>query len=101
MADEVKNDNVEEIVEAVAELSPEDRAKMWEKFIRDEMNGYMDIFLPISNIGDVFTSYKAHKLQTTEAGPEYSKTLAAGVTITLLLEFEKPIDVTKPRDEQE
>lgn len=101
MADEVKNEDVEEIVQPVAELTAEEKAAMWEKWIRDEFNGYLDALLPLAKAGDVFTSYKAHKIQTTETGPEYSKSLAAGVSITLFLEFDKPIDITKPRDEQE
>lgn len=98
MADDVQKEN---IVENLVELSEEERAAAWEKWVRSELNAALDIFLPISKAGDVYTSYRAHKLDHTEAGPVYSDTLAAGVSVTMVFEFEKPIDVTKSREEQE
>jgi hypothetical protein len=98
MADDVQKEN---IVEDMVELSEEERAAAWEKWVRSELNAALDIFLPISKAGDVYTSYPAHKIEHTESGPVYSDTLAAGVSVTMVFEFEKPIDVTKSRDEQE
>lgn len=98
MTDGVSKDN---IVEEVKDMTEEERAAAWEKWVRSELNSALDIFLPISKAGDVFTSYRAHKLEQLETGPVYSKNLASGVSITMVFEFEKPIDVTKPQDEQE
>lgn len=98
MTDDVQKENV---VEEVADMTEEERAAAWEKWVRSELNAALDIFLPVSKAGDVYTSYRAHKVEHNEAGPVYSDTLAAGVSVTMVFEFDKPIDVTKAREEQE
>jgi hypothetical protein len=98
MTDGVDKDN---IVEEVAEMTEEEKAAAWEKWVRGELNSALDIFLPIAKAGDVYTSYRAHKIEELETGPVYSTSKAAGVSITVVFDFEKPIDLTKARDEQE
>lgn len=98
MAEGVEKENV---VEDVTEMTEEEKAAAWEKWVRNELNAALDIFLPISKAGDVHTSYRAQKIDHTEAGPVYSDTHAAGVSITVVFDFEKPVDLTKAREEQE
>lgn len=98
MTDGVKD---EKVLEKIANMTTEEKAAAWERWVRDELNAALDIFLPISEAGDVYTSYRAHKLEETEGGPVYSDSLAAGVSVTVVFKFDKPIDVTKAREEQE
>lgn len=88
-------------VQDISELTLEERAVAWEKWVRSEISAALDIFLPLTKAGDVYTAYRAHKVEELETGPVYDNTKADGVSITVVFEFEKPVDLTKPREEQE
>jgi hypothetical protein len=72
-------------------LEPEE----WVKFVRYEVNSCLDNFFPIIKSGNVGIKYSHPVVSEYESGPEYDETKADGVSITIVFDFEKNIDVPK------
>lgn len=81
----------------VSELTNEERAAAWMGYVRSEVNAALDIYLEKANTGNIGVSYLPHVVETLETGDELDKAKADGVVLTVVLEFEEPIDLTKPR----
>lgn len=94
--DVVNEEVAEEVVEEVTEEVTEDAAKEvtedWEAFVRSEVSGALDTFLPFSVSGDMGVSYKRPVLEVTESGTRYDKKKADGVTIVIDLKFAESVD---------
>jgi len=97
MTDDIQEDKVIEL----SELSDEDKERAWEEWVRAEVNAALNIYLPISKIGHVNLSYSSTVIERTEAGDVLSDNLKDAVMISLIFEFTEPIDVSKPRTEDE
>lgn len=87
------------IVEDVSELTSEEKAEAWAKWIRNEVNSALDIYLPVSKEGFVRIQYSPHIQEVLESGPVYHPTKMSAVQISLIFEFDEPIDISKPRVE--
>ena len=87
----------EQVNKDLKDLTDEERAAAWEAWIRSEVNAALDIYLPISVFGNVNTHYYPHVIEELESGPVTDNSKAGGVLISLAFDFEKPIDLTKPR----
>lgn len=98
MADETKTD---EVVEEMADLTPEEKAEAWAKWVRSEVNSALDIYLPKALSGHINVRYYPHVTEMLDTGPELDETRADGVLLSVVFEFEEPIDLTKPRIEEE
>lgn len=72
-------------------LSPED----WPDFVRYETNSCLDKYLPIVKSGNIGIKYTNPVAMQYEGNTEYNTEKAIGVTITLVFDFEKEIDVPK------
>jgi len=93
MTGDIQKDNVVDL----SDLTPEEQESAWEDWVRNEVNSALDIYLPISKIGHVNLSYSAVVLEQTEAGPVFSDNLKDAVMISLVFDFKDPVDITKPR----
>jgi len=93
MADET------EVVEDLSNMTAEEKAEAWAKWIRSEVNAALDIYLPIAKEGFVRIQYSPHVVERLETGPVYHATKMDAVQIALIFEFENPIDLSKPRIE--
>ena len=98
MADETKTD---EVVEDMEDLTPEEKAEAWAKWVRSEVNSALDIYLPKALSGHINVRYYPHLKEMLETGPDLDETKADGVLLSVVFEFEEPIDLTKPRIEEE
>jgi hypothetical protein len=76
------------------EITGFDAAEEWEKYVRSEVNTVLNIFLPISNKGNIGIKYVNPVRTQYESGTEYDKTKAIGVEVKLLFKFEDEIDVS-------
>jgi len=81
----------------VSELTAEERAAAWMGYVKAEVNTALDIFLEKSKIGNIGISYMPHVVERLDTGDELDEDRADGVVITVVLEFEEPLDRTKPR----
>lgn len=96
MTDAIKK---EEIVN-LENMSTEEKAKVWEEWVRSEVNAALNIYLPISKSGNVSVKYSPVITEVSESGEEtYSNNMMNAVLLSLVFEFNEPIDVTKPRGE--
>lgn len=97
MTDETKG----EVVQDVAELSPEEKAEAWAEWVRSEVNSALNIYLDKAMSGNINVKYYPHLVEMLESGPVLDDTKADGVLLSIVLEFEEPIDLQKPRVEDE
>ena len=86
----------EEAVE-IKNMNPEERAIEWEKWVAGEVNAALGVYLPISKTGNIGVKYIEHVIEETEAGPQTDPSRADGVILSVYFEFDKTIDITKPR----
>ena len=92
MADE------EKIVKEVADMTPEDRVAAWSEWVRAEVNSALDIYLSKALSGHINVRYYPHVIEVQESGPVTDNTKADGVLLSIVFEFENPIDLKKPRE---
>jgi hypothetical protein len=92
---------VEKNVEELKEMTPEERAAAWEKWVVGEVNAALGIYLPISKSGNIGLRYTPHVVEVLESGPVTTDSKADGVLISVYFDFEAPLDLTKPRTETE
>lgn len=97
MVDEIKD----RVVDEVADLTLEERADAWVKWVKGEVNSALDIYLDMAISSNINVRYYPHVIETQESGPVTDTTKADGVLLSIELEFEKPIDLRKPRVEDE
>jgi hypothetical protein len=90
---------MDNVVKDVSELTKEEKAELWERYVRSEVGALLDMFLPRSIGGNVGVRYAPHVIERTEAGDLLNKDKADAVVISLVFEFEEPLDLTKPRVE--
>lgn len=65
----------------------------WEAYVRSEVAGILETFLPFSNSGNVGISYTYAAEGETESGePIYSDKQVIGVNVLLNFNFEEQID---------
>ena len=87
------NDKVKEVTE---EVSKEEQSALWEEYVRDELNSVLDIYLPISEAGNVGIRYGNPETGRLEDGTViFDSTKVSNVLINIVLKFEKPIDTPK------
>lgn len=98
MADDIKKD---EVVEDMKDLTPEEKAEAWAKWVRSEVNSALDIYLPKALSGHINVKYYPHVVEMLESGPELDDNKADGVLLSIVFEFEEPVDLTKPRIEED
>jgi len=98
MADDIKKD---EVVEDMADLTSEEKAEAWAKWVRSEVNSALDIYLPKALSGHINVKYYPHVKEMLESGPELDNNKADGVLLSIIFEFEEPVDLTKPRIEED
>lgn len=67
----------------------------WAEFVKQEMIGYLNQFLPASKEGVIGIRYVNPVSQVYEGGTVYDKNKAIGVQIITEFSFEEPIDITK------
>jgi hypothetical protein len=83
---------VKEEVKDTSDMTKEERAELWEKWVRSEVNAALDIFLPQAVQGDIGLSYVPSVVEVLESGPVYSDTKADKVRLFIELTFENPIN---------
>ena len=92
MTDEIKNDDV---VEDIKDLTPEEQAVAWEKWVREEVNTALDLYLPLASSGHINVKYNPLILEELESGPVYDKDKITAVLLSLIFEFTEPIKIDK------
>lgn len=97
MVDNVKDD----VVEDISELTTEERAEAWAKWVRSEVNTALDIYLEKAVSGHINVRYYPHVVEVQETGPVTDSSKADGVLLSIVFEFGAPIDLNKPRVEDE
>ena len=96
MAEETKT-NKNEVLKDLSGMSDEQKALVWETYVRNGVNSLLDIYLPVANTGNIGIRYTPHEVERLETGPVYDETKADGVLVSLMFKFEKPVDLTKLR----
>jgi len=80
--------------EVTKDISPEERAKLWEQLVRQEINDYLDVFLPEAITGNIGVLYDRPILGIDPKTGQ--KTIdekhAKGVRIVLDFVFAEPIE---------
>ena len=99
MSDKDKEKIVQEELD-VSEMTSEQRAAAWMEWVRSEVNAALDIYLPVSKNGNVNVKYVPHKVEELDTGPVYTDSKADGVLLSLLFEFEEPVEIIKSEDEE-
>ena len=89
----------DDVVQNIAELSDTEKGEAWASWVRSEVNSALDVYLEKSKSGHINVKYYPHIVEQLESGPQTDDTKADGVQLTVILEFEKPIDLQKPRVE--
>lgn len=94
MTDVDKEVKDEAIKEKLAEIPPEERAALWEKYVRDEVNTLLDIYLPEAISGNIGVKYIRPMIGTD---PKTGKKIiednkATGVMISLMFEFADTVE---------
>lgn len=87
-----------EVVKDLSELSDEERARAWEEFVRSEVGAALDIYLPKSISGNIGIKYVPHVVARYESGDQLDNSKADAVGIFIVLDFEEPLDLNKPRE---
>ena len=93
--------NEDNVVQDVSEMTPEERAEAWANWVRSEVNSALDIYLDKAVSGHINVRYYPHVIEIQESGPLTDKNKADGVLLSIVFEFEEPIDLTKPRVEED
>ncbi len=80
--------------EKLKEIAPEERAAAWEKYVRDEVNRVLDIYLPESITGNIGIKYlhPAKGFDDKAGKPILDDKKAKGVTIVVDFEFADSIE---------
>lgn len=90
-----------DVVEDLSTKTDEEKAALWEKYVRGEVGALLDMFLPIAAGGNVGVRYTPHVIERLESGDQVDKTKADAVSIFLVFEFDKPLDLTSSRVDEE
>lgn len=96
MAEETKESVVD-----ITEMTSEEKAEEWAKWVRAEVNSALDVYLPKALSGNISVRYYPHVIEMQESGPVTNDKKADGVLLSIVFEFEEPIDLTKPMVEEE
>jgi hypothetical protein len=91
----------EKVVQEIKDLSPEEKAQAWEDWVRSEVNAALDIYLPKAISGNINVRYYPHVVEVLESGPQTDDSKADGVLLSIVFDFENPIDLTEPREKEE
>jgi len=85
-------DKIQELVEAG--IPPEEIAAAWEKYVRDEVNSLLDVFLPEAINGNVGVIYKRPVLRVDAATGKsiLDENKATAVDIHVVFEFPKAVE---------
>lgn len=93
-------DVIEEL--AASGMTAEEMAQAWEQYVRDEVNAYLDTFLPEAVNGNVGVVYKRpiKEIDVKTGEPVFEENKAVAVDIHLVFEFPKAIEFfdTKPSE---
>jgi hypothetical protein len=89
----------DEVIKEIGDLTDEEKVAAWEAYVRNEVNAALDIYLPKTVSGNIGIKYVPHFISRSEAGDEVDETKADSVGIFVVLDFEEPIDLNKPRVE--
>jgi hypothetical protein len=87
--------NVERVVEDIKELTQEEKELAWEKWVRSEVNAALDIYLPSAVNGHINIKYSPLEVERLESGPVYDENRVTGVLLSILFDFENPIEIKK------
>lgn len=78
----------------VSNMSKEEKARVWTNGVRNEVNSLLDIYLPVSDEGDINIQYHYAVKEVFENGPEYHDSLADAVMVTMVFKFGELFDVS-------
>jgi hypothetical protein len=78
----------------ISNMSKEEKAQAWSNWVRHEINALLDMYLPVSNEGDINIQYHYAVKEVFENGPEYHDSLADAVMITMVFKFSELMDIT-------
>jgi hypothetical protein len=85
------NDKIDELVSSG--VSSEELAESWERYVRDEVNSLLDIFLPEAVNGNVGVIYNrpVKKVDAATGQQIFDEDKAKAVDIHIVFEFPEPI----------
>ena len=91
-----------DIKKLLEEIPPEERAKAWEEYVREEVNSLLDTFLPESISGNVGIKYEHPVLQISPktGKKEIDESKATGVYLSIMFEFAAPIEFYDGKPEE-
>ena len=92
MADDIK------LEENIANMTQEEKAKAWETWVKDGINGLLNIFLIPAKDCNYNVKYFPHVVQEFEGSVEYDESKADGVLLSVMFTFKEPIEPLKPID---
>lgn len=81
--------------EEAQELTLEEKAAAWEKWVRDGVNSLVDVYLPVSDSCDFNVSYSYKVVEELESGPVLDETKANAVLIRVMFKFTEPVSLNK------
>ena len=84
-----------DVVEDLNGMTTEEKAEVWVNYVRNGVNSLLDVYLPVSESGNIGIRYTPHEVEKSEAGSVYDETKADSVLISIMFKFESPIDLNK------
>lgn len=69
------------------------QGKEWEKYVRTEINSYLDTFLPETETGNIGIKYSHPVKARYETGPVYDENKICGVEIRVVFNFMEDLPV--------
>ena len=84
----------ETVEQGVEDLTPEERAKAWEDWVKKGVNDVLDLYLPHAIKGDMNFNYSYVLKEVLESGNVYDDSKINGVLVSLVLEFDKPLTIS-------
>lgn len=97
MTDDIKEEG---ILEEVSDMTPEEKAVAWEKWVKDGIEGLVDAFLKPAIDCHYNIKYLPHLIEIQETGEVYDENKADGVVLTVMFKFDEPVEPLKEMDNE-
>lgn len=86
----------EEFNKEIVDMTSEEKAEAWAKWVRSEVNAALNIYLSKADSSNINIRYFPRVVEELESGVTLDETKATGVLISIELIFGEPIDLNSP-----
>ena len=86
----------EEFNKEIVDMTSEEKAEAWAKWVRSEVNAALNIYLAKADSSNINIRYFPRVIEELESGIVLDEAKATGVLISIELIFGEPIDLNSP-----